>query len=198
MDEFLRGIILGFTIAAPVGPIGLLCIRRTLAHGWRAGLFSGLGAATADTLYGCLAALGLTALAQFQQPAAIVGGFLLLWMGWQTARSVPTAAATVTQSNMYLSTLALTITNPMTILVFLGMFSGMSGVGQLSQSAAIALVAGVGVGSALWWLSLSQITAWLGRDITPNGMVWINRISGLCIAGFGVSSLVNAVWSYLS
>jgi threonine/homoserine/homoserine lactone efflux protein len=194
MDVFLRGIILGLTIAAPVGPIGLLCIRRTLAYGWRAGFFSGLGAATADTLYGCLAALGLTALAQYQQPAAIVGGFLLLWMGWQTARTIPTTAATVTQSNMYLSTLALTITNPMTILVFLGMFTGVSGVGQLSQQSAIALVAGVGAGSALWWLTLSQLTAWLGRDITPTGMLWINRVSGIFIAGFGIAAL----WSSLT
>lgn len=90
MESFVRGIVLGLTIAAPVGPIGLLCIRRTLAHGWRAGFASGLGAATADTLYGMLAAFGLTALVQLQRPAAVIGGFLLLYMGWQTTRSVPT------------------------------------------------------------------------------------------------------------
>lgn len=194
MDEFLRGVILGLTIAAPVGPIGLLCIRRTLAHGWRAGFVSGLGAATADVFYGCLAALGMTALAQYQQPAALVGGFLLLWMGWQTARSVPTQAATVSQTNLYLSTLALTITNPMTIVVFLGLFAGASGVGALTQNAAIALVAGVGAGSAVWWILLSQLTAWLGRDITPTGMAWINRCAGILIAGFGIA----AVWSSIA
>ena len=78
MMLLLRGIMLGFAIAAPVGPIGLLCIRRTLAHGWRAGFVSGLGAATADTMYGLLAAFGITVLATFQQPAAVIGGFLLL------------------------------------------------------------------------------------------------------------------------
>lgn len=194
MDALIRGLILGLTIAAPVGPIGLLCIRRTLAHGWRAGFFSGLGAATADTFYGCLAALGLTALAQYQQPAALVGGFLLLWMGWQTARSVPTHAATVTQTNMYLSTLALTITNPATIIVFFGLFSGISGVGQLSARESLVLVGGVGAGSALWWLTLAHLTAWLGRDITPAGMLWINRLSGFVIAGFGIA----AVWSSIA
>ena len=193
MESFVRGIILGVTIAAPVGPIGLLCIRRTLAHGWRAGFASGLGAATADTFYGILAACGLTALAQLQRPAAVIGGFLLLFMGWQTTRSVPTQTATVKPGSMYVSTLVLTITNPATILVFMGLFSGISGVSQLSQNDAIALVAGVGTGSALWWLTLSQLTTWLGRDITPQGMLWINRLSGFIIMAFGIAALWRSI-----
>lgn len=193
MEAFSRGIVLGLTIAAPVGPIGLLCIRRTLSHGWRAGFVSGLGAATADVCYGMLAVFGLTALTQFQRPAAVIGGFLLLYMGWQTMRMVPTQTATAKPGNMYLSTLALTITNPATILVFIGLFSGISGVGQLSQTAAIALVAGVGVGSALWWLTVSHLTTWLGRDITPQGMLWMNRLSGIIIIGFGIAALWSSI-----
>jgi threonine/homoserine/homoserine lactone efflux protein len=193
MEAFFRGIVLGLTIAAPVGPIGLLCIRRTLSHGWRAGFVSGLGAATADVCYGMLAVFGLTALTTFQRPAAVIGGFLLLYMGWQTTRMVPTQTANAKPGNMYLSTLTLTITNPATILVFIGLFSGMSGVRQLSQSAAMALVAGVGVGSALWWLTVSQITTWLGRDITPQGMLWINRLSGIIIFGFGIAALWSSI-----
>ncbi|MFM2308597.1 MAG: hypothetical protein RLY87_717 [Chloroflexota bacterium] len=193
MESFVRGIVLGLTIAAPVGPIGLLCIRRTLAHGWRAGFASGLGAATADTLYGMLAAFGLTALVQLQRPAAVIGGFLLLYMGWQTTRSVPTETAAVKPGSMYFSTLALTITNPATILVFVGLFSGISGVGQLAQQDALALVAGVGAGSALWWLTLAQLTAWLGRDITPQGMLWINRLSGFVILIFGIAALWSSI-----
>ncbi len=193
MEAFTRGIVLGLTIAAPVGPIGLLCIRRTLSHGWWAGFVSGLGAATADVCYGILAVFGLTALAQFQRPAAVIGGFLLLYMGWQSTQMVPTHTAKAKPGNMYLSTLALTITNPATILVFIGLFSGMSGVGQLSQTAAIALVAGVGVGSALWWLTLTQLTTWLGRDITPQGMLWINRLSGVIIIGFGIAALWSSI-----
>ena len=193
MEAFSRGIVLGLTIAAPVGPIGLLCIRRTLSHGWRAGFASGLGAATADVCYGMLAVFGLTALTQFQRPAAVIGGFLLLYMGWQTTQMVPTQTATAKPGNMYLSTLALTITNPATILVFIGLFSGISGVGQLSQTSAIALVAGVGVGSALWWLTVSQLTTWLGRDITPQGMLWMNRLSGIIIIGFGIAALWSSI-----
>lgn len=189
MALVLRGIMLGVAIAAPVGPIGLLCIRRTLAHGWRAGFVSGLGAATADTFYGVLAAFGLTALASLQRPAAIIGGFLLLWMGYTTYNSLPERAATVRPGNMYLSTLALTITNPATILTFLSLFAGVSGVTALAGSDAMALVGGVGLGSALWWLILAGGTAWLGRDISATGMQWINRISGIIICGFGVAAL---------
>lgn len=193
MNLVLRGIMLGVAIAAPVGPIGLLCIRRTLAHGWRAGFVSGLGAATADTFYGLLAAFGLTALASLQRPAAVIGGFLLLWMGYTTFNSLPERAATVRAGNMYLSTLALTITNPATIFTFLSLFAGVSGVSALTGSDAIALVGGVGVGSACWWLILAGGTAWLGRDISATGMQRMNRLSGIIICGFGVAAL----WSIL-
>ena len=193
MDLVLRGIMLGLAIAAPVGPIGLLCIRRTLAHGWRAGFVSGLGAATADTFYGLLAAFGLTALSTLQRPAAVIGGFLLLWMGYKTFISLPERAATVRAGNIYLSTLALTITNPATILTFLSLFAGVSGVATLATADAVALVSGVGLGSGIWWLILAGGTAWLGRDISAAGMQWINRISGVIICGFGVAAL----WSII-
>jgi len=193
MEALWRGIGMGFMIAVPVGPIGLLCIRRTLAHGWRAGFASGLGAATADTLYGFLAAAGLTILTTLQRPAAIIGGFLLLYMAWQTATSIPSQQASVRHSSMYLSTLALTITNPMTIIVFLGMFAGFSGVNALDTTSAILLVIGVGIGSTLWWLMLAHITARLGRDISPNSMRWINRISGVLIGAFGVAAIWSAI-----
>jgi threonine/homoserine/homoserine lactone efflux protein len=193
MESLVRGIAMGFMIAVPVGPIGLLCIRRTLAHGWRAGFASGLGAATADTLYGFLAAAGLTFLTTLQRPAAMLGGFLLLYMAWQTATSIPHQQATVRHHNMYLSTLALTITNPITIVVFLGMFAGVSGVNALDTTSAILLVIGVGLGSTIWWLMLAHITAHLGRDISANGMRWINRISGILIGAFGVAAIWSAI-----
>lgn len=193
MGTFSSGVVLRLTIAAPFGLIGLLCIRRTLAHGLRASFVPGLGAATADVCYRMLAVFGLTALTQFQRPAAVIGGFLLLYMGRQTTRMLPTQTATAKPGNMYLSTLALTTTNPATILVFIGLFSGMSGVGQLTQGAAIALVGGVGAGSALWWLTVSQLTIWLGRDITPQGMMWINRLSGIVIFGFGIAALWRSI-----
>ncbi|MBM4414614.1 MAG: LysE family translocator, partial [Chloroflexi bacterium] len=136
---------------------------------------------------------GLTFLTTLQHPAAILGGFLLLYMAWQTATSIPSKQATARHSNMYLSTLALTITNPMTIIVFLGMFAGLSGVNALDTTATILLVIGVGLGSTIWWLMLAHITARLGRDISPNGMRWINRISGVLIGAFGVAAIWSAI-----
>jgi threonine/homoserine/homoserine lactone efflux protein len=189
MDALLRGLTFGFLVAMPVGPIGLLCIRRSLAYGWRAGFVSGLGAATADTVYGMLAAAGLTFLSTLQRPAALVGGFLLLIMAWQTATSVPTQAATVKSSNLYLSTLALTITNPATIIVFLGLFAGASGIAHTQGSALWLLVLGVGLGSAAWWLVLAALTGWVGRGINERAMIWINRLSGVIIGAFGVVAI---------
>jgi threonine/homoserine/homoserine lactone efflux protein len=189
MEALLRGLTFGFLIAMPVGPIGLLCIRRSLAYGWRAGFISGLGAASADTIYGLLAAAGLTFLSTLQRPAALVGGFLLLYMAWQTATSVPTQAATVKSSNLYFSTLALTITNPATIIVFLGLFAGASGINQTHGSALWLLVVGVGLGSAAWWLILAAITGWAGRGINESAMLWINRLSGVIIGAFGVVAI---------
>ena len=123
----LRGFVLGFTIAAAVGPISLLCIRRTLAEGRVVGLVSGLGVATADATYGAVAAFGLTAitglLVDWHRALGIVGGLFLLYLAWTTARAVPGEAATTTTRRggllgAFLSTLGLTLTNPMTILSF--------------------------------------------------------------------------------
>ncbi len=146
MDPALlvRGFVLGFTIAAAVGPISLLCIKRTLAEGRTVGFVSGLGVATADATYGAIAAFGLTAitdqLVAFRQPLAIVGGLFLLWIAWRTIRSVPGEAATDPSASggrdrrglagAYLSTLGLTMTNPMTILSFAALFVGPWGHGR--------------------------------------------------------------------
>ncbi len=129
-----RGLVLGFTIAAAVGPISLLCIRRTLAEGRVVGLVSGLGVATADATYGAIAAFGLTAitdlLVDWRQPLAVVGGLFLLWIAWRTIRTVPGEAADdrattgAAWPGAYLSTLGLTLTNPMTILSFAALFVG--------------------------------------------------------------------------
>jgi threonine/homoserine/homoserine lactone efflux protein len=132
-------------------------------------------------------------LTTLQRPAAMLGGFLLFYMAWQTATSIPSQQATVRHSNMYFSTLALTITNPITIVVFLGMFASFSGVNALDTTSAILLVIGVGLGSTIWWLMLAHITARLGRDISPNGMRWINRISGVLIGAFGVAAIWSAI-----
>ncbi len=225
LGVFVRGLALGFAIAAPVGPIGVLCIRRTLAEGRLAGLVSGLGAATADAIYGFVAAFGLTSISSllisYQDGIRLVGGLFLLYLGVKTLRApvagrkdldagqmgfampqsatLPTAAQPAANQAIgagllgnYASTLALTLTNPMTILSFAAIFAGL-GVGTTNgdyRSAAV-LVLGVFLGSALWWLALSGAVSLLRSRVTPRGLRWVNRVSGLIILGFGVAALTS-------
>jgi threonine/homoserine/homoserine lactone efflux protein len=192
-----RGLVLGFTIAAAVGPISLLCIRRTLADGRVVGLVSGLGVATADATYGAIAAFGLTAitdlLVDWRRALAVVGGLFLLWIAWRTIRTVPGAAATTSDDRRglpgaYLSTLGLTLTNPMTILSFAALFVGL-GVTADDAAGATLLTLGVFLGSAAWWVVLVTVVGALRSRLT---IVWLGRInlaSGVLIGAFGVVAL---------
>jgi threonine/homoserine/homoserine lactone efflux protein len=199
---FLRGLVIGFSIAAPVGPIGVLCIRRTLADGRAAGFFSGLGAATADALYGAVAAFGLTAISDVLVAQAtwlrIGGGLFLCYLGVKTflasPPSEPTDARAAGLAGAYLSTLALTLANPTTILSFVAIFAGFGAAARAdSYAGAVVLVLGVFLGSALWWLVLSGGVGRLGRRLTPATLVWINRGSGLVIGGFGILALSSTL-----
>lgn len=202
MPFWLKGMLIGFAIAAPVGPIGLLCIQRTLNHGRWSGILSGLGAASADALYGCIAGFGLASLASlllaWQTELRLVGGLFLLYLGWQTWRTPPaTEQARVGPSHIgllgdYLSTLALTLTNPVTILAFLGIFAGLGlATGGQDFAAAGWLVLGVFSGSLLWWLFLAAGVGLLRGRLAPPILAWINRASGLLIGGFGLWALAN-------
>jgi len=200
MDFYLRGLLIGFSIAAPVGPIGVLCIRRTLAEGRLAGFVCGLGAASADALYGCAAAFGLTFIADLlvgqQFWLRLVGGGFLLYLGIRTFFSKPAdKAANAPGTGMagaYLSTLFLTLTNPMTILSFAAIFAGL-GLGDMGRDypAAAQLVAGVFGGSAGWWLTLSLGVGLLRKRFTAASLAWVNRLSAVVIAGFGVLALAS-------
>jgi threonine/homoserine/homoserine lactone efflux protein len=197
---FLRGLAIGFAIAAPVGAIGLLCIRRTLAEGRLAGFVSGLGAATADALYGAVAALGLTAVStaivERQALVRLIGGCFLCYLGARTALAHPTTAARTGAARglaaAYASTFALTLTNPTTILSFAAVFAGM-GLGTLARDrlSALLLVAGVFLGSALWWLLLSGGVGLARRALTAERLRWVNRLSGALLAGFGLLALLS-------
>jgi len=199
---FLRGLLIGFSIAAPVGPIGVLCIRRTLADGRLAGLASGLGAATADAFYGSLAGFGLTLVANFlvsqQTWLRLVGGLFLLFLGVKTFLSQPAADSGGPAGakprglwGAYLSTLLLTLTNPLTILSFAAIFAGLGLVetGGNPLSAGL-LVLGVFSGSAAWWLLLSGGVSLLRAKVATGTLRWINRLAGLVIIGFGVVALI--------
>ncbi len=149
---FLRGLVIGFSIAAPVGPIGVLCIRRTLAEGQLYGLVSGLGAATADALYGCVAAFGLTFVSGFlighKLWLSLIGGLFLLYLGIKTLLSTPAENAARAEGKglfgAYASTFLLTVTNPMTILSFVAIFAAL-GLGNATGSYASALILVLGV-----------------------------------------------------
>jgi len=203
---FFKGVLMGFSIAAPVGPIGVLCIRRTLARGRLTGLLSGLGAATADAIYGSLAAFGLRlvtgALTSLGHWPHLVGGLFLIYLGVTTFISKPvdpSAQASDSPGRLplghwraYLSALALTLTNPMTIITFAGVYAGM-GLTQHADSHWVAalLVLGVFTGSALWWLTLSTGVGLLRRWVNGAILRWVNRVSGVALVVFGAWSMVS-------
>ena len=192
-----RGLAVGFTIAAAVGPISVLTIRRTLAHGRVYGLASGMGVALADASYGGIAAFGLTALTAVlvgaRVPLAIVGGAFLVALGIRTIVALaPTRAAAVVERpgliGALMSIYGLTMTNPMTILSFAAIFAGL-GLGGGSGAEAALLTLGVFLGSATWWVALTAIVGKLRERITPRVMTWINRLSGSVLVGFGIVAL---------
>ena len=198
-QAFLQGAVVGFAIAAPVGPIGVLCIRRTLANGRVAGLVSGLGAATADATYGGIAAFGvtflLTLLISQQVSIRLLGGLFLLLLGVRTFLSAPRDPHRNPEGSLagdYLSTFALTLSNPVTMVAFAAIFAGLGITGQGGNYAAAALlVSGVFTGSASWWVILSSVVSALRGTFNSNRIQWVNRISGLVIGGFGVATLLT-------
>jgi len=201
LSYFLRGLILGFSIAAPVGPIGILCIRRTLAFGRASGLVSGLGAATADAIYGSIAAFGLVFVSNFlvnqQNWIRLVGGAFLCWLGLKTFLAKPSGQFETTKTTglfgAYVSTFLLTLTNPMTILSFAAIFAGLglSAAGG-NYNTSLLLVLGVFLGSALWWLTLSTGVGLLRSKFNQTAMRWVNRISGAAIIAFGIFAILNS------
>ena len=217
---WLKGILMGLAIAAPVGPIALLCIRRTLAQGRLIGLLSGLGAASADGLYGIVAAFGLTAISnlliEHTTFLQMGGGLFLCYLGLTTFFATPSIAPTAldTSSDIssnpslgnpgqllsrkarfaaYTSTLALTLTNPATILSFFAIFAGL-GITETAYLNSVTLVFGVFTGSALWWLVLVSGVVHLRNRLTPRRLLhfnrWLSRVFGLLICGFGMAAFL--------
>jgi threonine/homoserine/homoserine lactone efflux protein len=194
--------IIGLSIAAPVGPIGLLCIRRTLAEGPRIGLATGLGAATADAVYGAVAAFGLTSvsslLVQQRSWMSWLGGAFLCWIGIQTFRSRPAERPAELKSRgvqgAFATTFGLTLANPMTVLSFVAIFAGLGVGGPDGNSfvAAVATVTGVFLGSALWWLGLTWLVGRLRDRLTPGTLLQVNRASGLVLLASGLYAVALA------
>jgi threonine/homoserine/homoserine lactone efflux protein len=200
---FVRGLLIGLSIAAVVGPMSILCIHRTLDRGQRYGLISGLGIATADGVYGSIAAFGLTVIASFlinqQQWIRLIGGLFLIYLGLKAMLFKPVERSTGTAVNSlfgaYVSTFLLTLSNPMTILSFAAIFASI-GVGGVRSSviAALLVVLGVFAGSALWWCILTSGVNLLRRKVTLSWLRWINRGSGAFLIAFGIVALFSMRW----
>lgn len=196
---FLKGIFIGFAMAVPIGPIGIMCIRKTLTEGRLRGLIIGLGAATADLLYGCVAAFGITFISNIIITEKIwirlVGGGLLLFLGVRTFRAQPADPKFHIHSSSiigsYLYTVFLTLTNPLTIFVFIAVFAALGIVNEAIIFSGSALVLGVFIGSLLWFLFLSSAVILFRRKLDLVGLRWVNRIAGLLIIVSGVIAFVS-------
>jgi threonine/homoserine/homoserine lactone efflux protein len=199
LADFLKGILIGFAMAVPIGPIGIMCIRKTLTEGRLRGMIIGLGAATADLLYGCVAAFGLTVISNTLNSQRIwirlVGGALLLFLGIRTYLAKPTDP-TVSLKNgrmlrSYLTTVFLTLTNPVTVFAFIAVFASLGLGNGLSYFSASALVTGVFIGSALWFLLLSSGVTLFRKKLDKSGLRWVNRIAGALIIITGIIAIVS-------
>jgi len=186
---FLKGIAIGFIMAIPIGPIGIMCIRKTLTEGRLSGLIIGLGAATADLFYGCVAAFGLTVISDTLTDQRIwiriAGGALLFFLGVKTFRAHPKDPKLKTTGSgrlrSYLTVVFLTLTNPLTIFAFIAVFAAFGLGDGLSFFSAAILVAGVFIGSCLWFLLLSSGTILFRKKLDLVGLKWVNKIAGILI-----------------
>lgn len=195
--HFCMAILAGLAIAAPVGPIGIICIKRTLDFGFARGFASGLGAAMADGCYGLIAAVSMTSALAIISPHAnlmnICAAILLFKIGIDTFRSIPTEASEAAVENekkgllaAFFSTLFLTMLNPMTIMSFIAVFAAV-GVKELesAKESTLIIVFGVFLGSLLWWLFLCALVSKVREKLSKNSIGMINRISGLVVICFG-------------
>jgi len=201
----VQGAAMGFLVAAAIGPIAMLCIRTTLERGRIAGIAAGMGVALADTIYAAIGAYGISfvgaALSSGESWLKLVGGIVLIAFGVYLARKQPVTAAEeqeVPKSIVadFAMTLGLTLTNPMTILSFAGLFAGVSGLRGFPLSEIPALLIGVFAGSAVWWVALAFVIGLIRHRISPTTMLWINRGSAAAIIGFGLYVLVEPLQAF--
>ncbi|HEX6957394.1 MAG TPA: LysE family translocator [Ferrovibrio sp.] len=204
-----KGGLAGFIIAAPVGPVGVLCVQRTLHRGRLSGLTAGLGAACADAFYGAIAAFGLSLVSRWLEQHELLfrgaGGLFLCFMAWRMLRAalhpMPQKLLAEPRNGLlsgFVSTFVLTATNPITIVAFLGVFA-FFGVGAFGLTNAMAawLVLGVFAGSSIWWLSLAGLAGAYRHRLGNDSMRWINGLSGLLMLAFGIYGVgsVLFIWS---
>lgn len=196
---FLKGLAFGFVLAATVGPMWVLCLRRTLAYGAATGLASGMGIAVADGLYGAVAAFGLTAISGFLLAhgfwIGLAGGVFLVYLGVKTLLAAPAAAGATAKpashAQAFLSTLGLTLANPPTILAFAAIFAGLGLAASADFTAAALVTLGVFLGSAAWWLVLAAFAGTLRARLGPGLLRAINIVSGATILAFAAWQIAH-------
>lgn len=199
---FLKGLIIGFAMAVPIGPIGVMCVRKTLAEGHSRGLIVGLGAATADSLFGSIAAFGLTFVSDVitseQLWLSLVGGVLLLFLGLRTFRAKPRDPSIPFENNgllrSFVSAFVLALTNPVTVFAFLAVFAAFGLGHTLKIISASLLVAGVFIGSCLWFVTLGFIATGFRKKLDSAGLRWVNRIAGILLMLSGMAAFASLFW----
>lgn len=207
----MQGFIIGLSIAAPVGPLGVLCIKKTLNEGKLAGFLCGLGIAVGDSIYGAVAAFGLAMITHFltgnKAYFQIIGGAFLLYLGIKTILQKPADPQIFSRKGKhqtfhfskkllqnFFSTVFLTLTNPPTILSFIAIFAGL-GLANLQNNyfSAALMVTGLFLGSLSWWLFLTESINLVRKKITQNTLRWVNVLSGLTLVAFGATCLVKLI-----
>jgi threonine/homoserine/homoserine lactone efflux protein len=204
----IEGAVIGFLIALPIGPAGILCIQRSISHGAFAGYATGIGAAIGDAVFGGTAAFGLSYVAEFIARYEVwirgVGGLLLMWMGWSYFRHRPRnigdpvaddrAHPYLTYLHFLNSAFFITIFNPITVMAFGAVFAGrgLSNVGS-DMLAATILIAGVLVGALGWWATLVLISSAARGWFVGGGLIWLNRVSGAALGGFGLLAALSVL-----
>jgi threonine/homoserine/homoserine lactone efflux protein len=204
LTYFLKGIVIGFALAAPVGPVGILCIRRTITDGERHGFMTGLSAASSDMVYSIIAVFGVTLISNFiteqQNWIRIIGGIFLLALGYHSFRSKQSNDKVPNKTNghtlSFVSTFFLTFTNPLTLFAFAAVFASI-GIEKIAEfyHLAILLIAGVFLGSFMWFSFLIELARIFKEKITNNGLTLVNRISGLLLILIGAIVLWNGLHS---
>jgi len=199
---FIKGIIIGLAVSVPLGPIGMLCVQRTLGKGFRAGMMSGLGAALADTLYAILAGFGLQIISDFllthQAVFRIVGSFFLLYVGIKIFFTNPAVQLRKYRNQKSgnvgdtLSVFLLTLSNPLTMLAFSAIYAGMNIIStDTSQTMTVLITSGIFTGCIVWWLSLVMLVNVFRGKIRLRKMLYLNKISGFIIGIIGIITALS-------
>jgi len=198
-----KGVVTGLAVSIPLGPLGILCIQRTVNKNWKSGIFSGIGIATADTVYAFVAGFGLSIIIDFIRTYELyfklVGFFVLILLGIYIFRSNPTKQIQdykrrgSSHLQDFLTTFLVTLSNPLSVFVFIAIFTGYSIVLQFSQPLeALLTFGGIFIGGSLWWIIITGFANLFRHKFTINTLYWANRIIGL-----GVIVVAVAFFIYL-